>query len=175
MIAPSTDLDAFVQTARALAEAHDHYYIQRPSIVDKIEHNGRTFYTKFARIDAPLEAKQITEHLAHRVTLALPLEAQGMGSHIVFLYEGDAPERFVHMFEHLMQTEEITHYQIFPGTRDTIRFLLLPRPHQSITDLHAEAQALSARLETQMTKSWKLLPDPSLPESYNIITLPYLP
>ena len=173
MIAPSTDRDTFVRTLRTLAEADDHYYIKRPRIVEKIEHDGRTFYAKFERIDAPLEAKQIAEHLAHRVTLALPLEAQGMGSHIAFLYDGEAPERFVHVFKHLMQTLGITDYQIFPGKRETIRLLILPRPRQSIADLHTYAQTLSKRLETQITKSWKLLPDPALPESYNIITLPY--
>ena len=174
MIAPSTDPDAFVQTLRALAETDDHYYIKRPRIVEKIEHDGRTFYAKFARVDAPLETKQIAEHLAHHHTLALPLEAQGMGSHVVFLYEGDAPERFVHIFEHLMKTQGITDYQIFPGKRASIRLLILSRPRQSIADLHAYAQTLSERLETQITKSWKLLPDPALPESYNIVTLPYI-
>ena len=174
MIAPSTDPDTLIHTFRALAEADDHYYIKRPNIVEKIEHNGRTFYARFERIDAPLEVKQVAEHLARHVTLALPLEAQGMGSHIVFLYEGEAPERFVHVFKHLMQTLGITDYQIFPGKRDTIRLLVLPRSHQSIADLHTYAQTLSKRLETQLTKSWKILPDPSLPESYNITPLPYI-
>jgi hypothetical protein len=36
-----------------------------------------------------------------------------------------------------------------------------------------QLQALSLALKQKLTKKWKCLPSASLPEAYNIVTLPY--
>ncbi len=174
MIAPSTDFDSFVDAVHSLAASHDYYYIKHASITDKIEHNGRTFYTRYSRVHSPLTASLIQDHLSGTHTLALPLCHDGWGSVALFFYDGEAPEHFVRIFEHLMHTHAINDYHIFRGETEQIRLATLRLPHQTIGSLHQTAKELSSQLETAATKNWKLLPDPLLPPIYNIIPVPYL-
>ncbi len=173
MIAPSTDFPTFAEAVRSLAATPAYHYRKHPSIVSRTEHNGRTLYSRFARVDRPLDDRSIREHLAGIQTLALPLTHAGEGSVIVFIYDGTSPERFVHLFEHLMHRQGITDYSVFHGRSNTIRLLVIPRPLQPITSLYAFARELSAALEEALPRSWKILPDPSLPEGWNILTIPY--
>ena len=175
MIAPSTDFSAFAKAVRSLAATPTHPYRKYPAIVSRTERDGRTLYSRFARVEHPLDDPAIREHLAGRQTLALPLTHAGQGSVIVFIYNGPSPERFVHLFEHLMRREGIADYTVFYGRSETIRLLTLPRPLQPIVSLHAFARELSAALEEALPRSWKILPDPSLPEGWNILTIPYIP
>jgi len=173
MIAPSTDFDAFVDAVRSLAASPDYHYIKHAAIVDKIDHNGRIFYTRYSRVDSPLTPALIRDHLNGIRTLALPLSHDGQGSTALFLYDGEAPEHFVRIFEHLIHTRGITDYRIFHGATDLIRLIALHFPRQPITSLYRTAKDLSDQLETATTKNWKILPDPSLPTIYNTIPLPY--
>ncbi len=173
MIAPSTDFPTFAKAVRSLAATPAYHYRKHPSIVSRTEHDGRTLYSRFARVDRPLDDRSIREHLAGIQTLALPLTYAGEGSGIVFIYDGTSPERFVHLFEHLMHQQRITDYTVFRGRSETIRLLILPCSLQPITSLYAFARELSASLEEALPRSWKILPDPSLPEGWNILTIPY--
>jgi len=174
MIAPSTDFSAFAKAVRSLAATPTHHYRKYPAIVSRTEYNGRTLYSRFAQVEHPLDDQSIREHLAGSQTLALPLTHDGQGSVIVFVYDGTSPERFVHLFEHLMRREGITDYTVFHGRSESIRLLVLPRPLQPIASLYASARELSAALEEALPRSWKILPDPSLPEGWNILTIPYI-
>jgi hypothetical protein len=174
MIVPSTDFSLFADAIRAWAADSDCHYVKQSAIVDTIKHDGRTWYTRYARIGHPLSDALLMEHLSRKVTLALPLTRDGIGSHIVFVYDGEAPERFAHLFEHLMHTRQIDRFKIFPGERDSSRLAVLYLPAQPVASLHAQAKTLSTLLEKKMIKSWKILPDPSLPDVCNIVTLPHI-
>ncbi|UPT77948.1 hypothetical protein MN086_02100 [Sulfurovum sp. XGS-02] len=42
-----------------------------------------------------------------------------------------------------------------------------------LEEADAQLQRLSNALKEKMTKKWKCLPSVTLPEAYNIVTLPY--
>jgi hypothetical protein len=156
------------------AMGQEYYYIKRASIVETIEHDGRTFYAKFEQIDDELTDKLTKQHLSRESTLAVPITKNNHSEHIFFIYDGESPESFVHLFEHLMSNQGITNYRIFNGKTPHRRIASIKLHIQSISTLHLYAKDLSNIMEKNMTKNWKILPDPSLPKSYNIITLPYI-
>jgi len=174
MIAPSTDFSAFAKAIRSLAATPDHHYIKTKNIAGTHSHDGRTFYSKYRRVASPLSDTDIREHLAGTLSCALPLVHAGEGSTIIFLYDGDAPERFVSLFEHLMHQRAIQDYTLFSGARPSIRIVALARPKQAISQLHAWARELSDQLASAGSKNWKILPDPTLPEIANILPVPYM-
>ena len=48
----------------------DHYWIKKPSTVNKINYNNRIFFDKFELVNEPLNQKIITDHLAGKITVA---------------------------------------------------------------------------------------------------------
>jgi len=75
----------------------DHYYIQRPNIVDKITYNGRTFYNKFERIDEPLTRMVMNDHADKKIVVAHDIiNRHNKVENIIFDYNGRNPERFWH-------------------------------------------------------------------------------
>jgi hypothetical protein len=174
MIDQYTDWHTFSQALGGWAKECDHYYTKQPAIVEKIEKNGRTFYTKFRRISQAPSMELISQHISERIIMALPIIHNNSSDRIFFVYDGDMPERFVHLFRHLMRDKGIDDYFVFHGERDSIRVISIKTDRRSVSAAYQTGKELSDILQTNITKSWKILPDPSLPESYNIITLPYI-
>jgi len=173
MIAPSTDFSTWAKAALSWAASPDYYYLKHPAIVNKISHNGRTFYSRYERINQHLSDAALQDHLYSRESIALPLSDKGWGRALLFFYDGEAPERFVHLFDHLMKRHAITHYHILPGDHPSIRLALLPRDRQTVASLYQWGRTLSRQLESTLPKSWKILPDPSLPDESNLLPLVY--
>jgi hypothetical protein len=175
MTGPSTDRTPppFEERLAELAKGADHYYLKSSSIVERIEHNGRVFYSKFRRIDRQPNAILLAQHLRREVTLALPLLHDGEGDRLVIEYLGEEPEPFLQTLVRLFQHLGLEGYTLFQGKRGARRTVLLPVPTQSLDSLHRLGGELSDMLQTRLPKSWRILPDRRLPESYNIYTLPY--
>jgi len=72
-----------------------------------------------------------------------------------------------------MQTQNIRSYQIYQGKRTEKVQLFIEVNGLTLEEAETELQALSDILEQKLDRSWKCLPSASLPEAYNIITLPY--
>lgn len=68
---------------------------------------------------------------------------------------------------------DISKYTIYQG-KDVERIQVFIHV-QSLTleEADAQLQTLSNALKTKMTKNWKCLPSLTLPEAYNIVSLPY--
>jgi len=173
MIAPSTEPLPIEEALARLAAPADHYYLKSSSIVESIEHHGRTFYSKFRRIDEPPNAILLAQHLRREVTLALPLLRNGYGDKLVIEYLGEDPERFLQTLIRLFDYLDLREYRIFRGKRDTRYTVILSVPRQELDALHQLGARLSDMLQTRLNKSWRILPDRRLPEHYNIYTLPY--
>jgi len=174
MIAPSTKPRPPIEKALSqLAGGASHYYLKSSSIVDTLQHNGRTFYSKFRRIDAPVNDILIRQHLRREITLALPLLRDDQGDKLVIEYLGDEPELFIRTLLRLFRHLQIQEYLLFQGKRPNRRTILLPQEPQELQRLHALGGKLSEMLQTRLSKSWRILPDIRLPEDYNIFTLPY--
>jgi len=151
----------------------DHYYIKCPSIVEKIHFNNRTFYATFKRIDTAPTPLLLRQHLNKQHTIALPLLQKGRTDYLVIEYSGENYRQFYHLVKHLMQTQHITHYQIYQGKKREKIQLFIRVNALPLEEAEMELQALSAILEQRLDRAWKCLPSTSLPEAYNIVTLPY--
>ena len=67
----------------------------------------------------------------------------------------------------------ISEYKIYQG-KDVERIQVFIGVDQlSLEEADAELLLLSNALKTKMTKNWKCLPSITLPEAYNIVSLPY--
>ena len=150
-----------------------HYYIKRNSIVEQIPFNNRTFYAKFERIDEPLTPLLLDQHLKREYTIAAPLLKEGYTDYLVIEYKGEEYQRFHHLIRHLFTTLGIERYYIYQGKSKERIQVFIEVGHLSLEEADKQLKELSEMLKAKLTKKWKCLPDVSLPEAYNIVTLPY--
>ncbi len=153
------------------------YYIKRSSIVGKIEFDGRVFYPKFERIDEPLTPTVISQHLSREYTIAAPLfDADGLTRLLLLEYKGEEPQRFYFLMRHLLESLGIANYRFFHGkSSDKILAAIIPETPLDLTDADRTIRDISDKLATRLGRSWKHLPDATLPDDYQIVTLPYAP
>ncbi len=163
-----------LQTIKEWSQDQDFYYLKSDSIVEQIEHKGRTFYSKLTRVDKPLDDEILDKHYSQEVTLLVPVVKHNESKYIFFLYDGDEPERFRYLFDHLMSNQGISTYQQYKGVDKSQTVAALKLPKQSISNLHMYANDISKILEKLIVRNWKIIPDPTLPESYNSIEVPYI-
>lgn len=68
---------------------------------------------------------------------------------------------------------DISKYTIYQG-KDVERVQVFIAVDQlSLEEADAQLQIFSNALKEKMTKNWKCLPSITLPEAYNIVSLPY--
>ena len=88
-------------------------------------------------------------------------------------YKGEEHQRFHHLVKHLFNTLEINNYYIYQGKDEEKIQVFIEVDHLSLQEADIKLLAISNALKQKLTKKWKCLPSASLPEAYNIITLPY--
>ncbi|MEA3490818.1 MAG: DUF1882 domain-containing protein [Campylobacterota bacterium] len=150
-----------------------YYYVKRRSIVERVSFNNRTFYAKFERVDEPLSDMVISQHLSHQYIIAAPLLENNQTNYLIIEYRGVETLRFYHMSRHLLKLLEISDYHYYEGKRKNYLQLFIPVDRLSLEDADEMVHKISDDLGERLIKDWKCFPDKSLPESYNIITLPY--
>ena len=150
-----------------------HYYIKRNTIVEQIPFNNRTFYAKFERIDEPLTPLLLEQHLKREYTIAAPLLENGRTEYLVIEYKGEEYQRFFHLVKHLFATLDIADYHIYQGKSEERIEVFVKVDLMTLEEADERLRELSEMLKAKLTKKWKCLPDASLPEAYNIVTLPY--
>lgn len=151
----------------------DHYYIKRNFIVEQITFNNRTLYAKFGRINEPLTPLLLEQHLQREYTIAAPLLQNDHTNYLVIEYKGEEHQRFFHLIKHLFHTLNISDYHIYHGKDEERLQVFIRVDHLSLEDADKKLNDLSDMLKQKLTKKWKCLPDITLPEAYNIVTLPY--
>ena len=142
-------------------------------IVEKITFNNRTFYAKFERINQPLTPLLLEQHLQREYTIAVPLLKENLTNYLVIEYKGKESQRFVHLVKHLFKTLEIAQYSVYEGKDKERIQVFISVEEMTLEDAHKQLTLISHALKTKMNKNWKCLPSTSLPQSYNIVTLPY--
>ena len=151
----------------------DHYYIKRNTIVEPIQFNNRTFYPKYERINEPLTPLLLKQHLSRQYSIAAPLLKNNLTNYLVIEYKGEEYKRFQHLIKHLFNTMNITEYTLYQG-KDEERLQVFIRVKEvTLEEADDQLKILSNALKTKMTKNWKCLPSITLPEDYNIVSLPY--
>jgi len=91
----------------------------------------------------------------------------------VLEYKGNEHLRFYHLVKHLFNTLEIKHYHIYQGKDEEKVQVFIEVDNLSLEEAGRDLQEISDSLTQKLTKKWKCLPSASLPEAYNIVTLPY--
>ena len=92
---------------------------------------------------------------------------------MVLEYKGEEHQRFYHLVKHLFHTLNIENYHIYQGKDEEKIQIFIEVDHIPLQEAELQLQALSLALKQKLTKKWKCLPSASLPEAYNIVTLPY--
>jgi len=152
----------------------DHYYIQRSSIVDKIVHNGRTFYNKFERIDEPLTRMVMNDHSDRKIVVAHDLiNRHNKVENIVFDYNGRNPERFWHRAQLLLREEGFINFTAYETKTPGHLHLYIHKGHTTFQEAVQLGRLLSTKLATKLPKEWRMFPTSDLPREYNILILPY--
>ena len=142
-------------------------------IVEQIQFNNRTFYAKFERINEPLTPLLIEQHQNRQYNIAVPLLKDNHTNYLVIEYKGDEHKRFHHLVKHLFKTMEISDYYIYQG-KDVERLQVFIKVDAlTLEEAEAQLKLISEALKEKMTKKWKCLPSLTLPEAYNIVSLPY--
>ena len=92
---------------------------------------------------------------------------------MVIEYRGKEPIRFYHLSKHLLKSLHIENYQHYQGRKENYIQLFIAVDKLSLSDADEMVEKISDALAMRLAKSWKCFPDNSLPDSYNILTLPY--
>jgi hypothetical protein len=147
----------------SLIEGVTYYYIKSNSIVDRVSYNGRNFYLKYKKIDEAPNATLLNQHLKREVKVAIPLNP----NQIFIRYFGSEFDKFFYLLNRNLKSIEhkISLYQL-DGEIDILIELNVDNSLK-IRDL------ISKSLKEFIDVEWKILPDETLPESYNIFPLPY--
>ncbi len=77
------------------------------------------------------------------------------------------------MVKHLFHTLGIDRYHIYQGKDEEKIQVFIEVDHLTLEVADNRLLEISNALKQKLTKKWKCLPSSSLPESYNIVTLPY--
>jgi len=88
-------------------------------------------------------------------------------------YKGDEYQRFIPLVKHLFTTMKISKYHIYQGRDEEKVRVFIEVDNISLEEADAKLQEISNNLMQKLSKKWKCLPLLSLPEDYNIVTLPY--
>jgi hypothetical protein len=67
----------------------------------------------------------------------------------------------------------IKNYHIYQGKDEEKIQVFIEVDHLSLEEAESKLLDLSNALRQKLTKKWKCLPSSLLPDSYNIVTLPY--
>ena len=88
-------------------------------------------------------------------------------------YKGDEHQRFYHLVKHLFHTMKIENYHIYQGKDEERVQVFIEVDHLALEEAEKKLEEISSNLKQKLTKKWKCIPLSSLPEDYNIVTLPY--
>ncbi len=151
-----------------------HYWVKRDKIVQKIVHNGRTFFDKYERIDEPLTNKIIKEHESGKITVAHSLiNKSDKVENIVIDYNGRNTQRFWHRAQLLLREEGFINFTAYESKTPGHLHLYIHKGHTTLQEGYQIAKLLSMKLAQKMPREWKVFPSNDIPKAFNILALPY--
>ena len=150
----------------------DHYYLERSSIVEKIQVNNRTLYSKFEKIEEPPTPLLIQQHLNRELTLALPCSTDGTIEYLVIEYEKEPNQHFFHLIKYVLKSLEITHFYTYESSKENHIQIFIPQSHITLEEAYRQVEKIEQTLEVKSSKRCKILPNKNLPINHNKIALP---
>ena len=142
--------------------------------MEKISFGNRLFYSRFEKIDEPLSSILISQHLHRYHTVASPLYDGDKTDYLYIEYSSTHRELFIHLISYILTTLLPYKYHIYSGKRSSTIKVFVEVDSISIPKAEEILKQISSYLEKKMSREWSMLPDSTLPEEYNIFTLPYV-
>lgn len=150
-----------------------HYWLKQDD-KEKVVHNGKVFYDSFKRIDSPLTAKIINEHLNKKIIVAHSLVSETKKvENIVFDYNGYYPQKFYHRAQLLLREEGFINFTAYETVTPNHLHLYIHKGHTSLSEAYQIGKILSEKLAAKMSRQWKVFPNEDIPQQFNILALPY--
>lgn len=149
----------------------DHYWLKHPTIIEEITFEGRTFLSKYERIDAYLNDELIQKHLERKITIATTIPADAV--YFVIDYNGNERELFYHRAVKILRAQGLENFAAYESKTPSHLHLYVACGDISAPKREELGKMISDKLEEKLQKQWRIYPNSALPEAYNIINLPY--
>lgn len=149
----------------------DHYWLKHPKIIDEITFEGRTFLSKYEKINDYLSDALIEKHRKHKITLAttIPNDAD----YFVIDYNGEERELFFHKVSKILRSQNLNDFAAYESKTPSHLHLYVSCGNISAPQREELGKIISNRLEEKLQKQWRIFPNRGLPDAYNILNIPY--
>lgn len=149
----------------------DHYWLKHDKIIEEIPFEGRTFLSKYEKIDDYLSDELIEKHRNYKITVATTIPSDA--PYFVFDYNGLEKELFYHRASKILRSLGLTDFIAFDSKTPSHLHLYVYCGNVSAPQREELAKIVSNKLEDKLEKQWRVYPNAGLPEAYNILNLPY--
>ena len=149
----------------------DHYWLKHPKIIDEITFEGRTFLSKYEKIEAYLSDELIEKHRNHKITLATTIPSDA--NYFVIDYNGDEKELFYHKISKILRTHGLNDFTAYTSKTPSHLHLYVHCGDISAVQREELGKIITNKLEEKIQKQWRIFPNSGLPDAYNILNLPY--
>ncbi len=149
----------------------DHYWLKHPKIIEEITYEGRTFLSKYEKIDDYLSDELIQRHQDHKITLAttIPKDAD----YFIIDYNGDEKELFYHKVSKVLRSKGLHDFAAYESKTPSHLHLYVHCGDISAPQREELGKIISNKLEEKLQKQWRIFPNSGLPDAYNILNVPY--
>ncbi|MGB5966131.1 MAG: DUF1882 domain-containing protein [Sulfurimonadaceae bacterium] len=149
----------------------DHYWLKHPKIIQEITFEGRTFLSKYEKIDTFLSDELIEKHRNHKITIATTIPSDA--NYFVFDYNGDEKELFYHKLSKILRSLDLNDFTAYESKTPSHLHLYVYCGDISAPQREELGKIISNKLEEKLQKQWRIFPNSGLPDAYNILNLPY--
>ncbi len=150
----------------------DYFYIQSDKIVEKIIFNNRTFYSKYEKINTPINKKIIEQYKKDELTLALPLIEDDIVNYLVIEYYQEDWQSFYSLIKHLFKTLDISNYITYKSPNKEPLQIFIKSTNTPLDIAYERVDKIKQILELKSKKSYRIFPNKNSPKNYNIIRFP---
>ncbi len=150
----------------------DYFYIQSNTIVEKIIFNNRTFYSKYEKVNTPINKEIIEQYKRDELTLALPLIEDDIVNYLVIEYYQEDWQSFYSLIKHLFKTLNITDYVTYKSPNREPLQIFIKSKNTPLDIAYERVDKIKQTLELKPTKSYRIFPNKNSPKNYNIIKFP---
>ncbi len=149
----------------------DHYWLKHPKVIETVVYHGRTFLSKYERIDDYLTDELIEKHRSRKITLATSIPADA--DYFVIDYNGDAKELFYHKVAKILRMQGLDTFAAYESKTPSHLHLYVHCGDISAPKREELGKIISDKLAEKLQKQWRIFPNSGLPDAYNILNIPY--
>ena len=150
-----------------------HYFVLDSDLKDKVVHNGKVFFNRFAVVNSLLSADVVKRHLSGEITAAFSIIKDKKVENIVIDYNGTDDAGFYHKAQLLLRKEGFLNWTAYKSKTRGHLHIYVHKGHTDLLEANFLAKTISAKLEKVAPKQWRVFPTNDVPMEFNISVLPY--